>query len=132
MATASQGWGMSEYISLVALIFVVLCLAGGIVVISALIGRRRPTAAKEMPYECGVDPAPVPRGPLSIKFYLVAILFLLFDVEVVMLYPWAVLYRELSEMGLGLFVMKEAFIFVGILAFGLLYVLKRGALDWEK
>jgi NADH-quinone oxidoreductase subunit A len=123
---------MSEYISLVALIVVVLCLAGGIVVISALIGGRFPSVAKEMPYECGVDPAPVNRGPLSIKFYLIAILFLLFDVEVVLLYPWAALYRELSEMGLGLFVMKEAFVFVAILSFGLLYVLKRGALEWEK
>lgn len=123
---------MSEYISIIALIIAAVALAGGIVVISALIGERRPNPAKETPYECGVDPAPVQRGPLSIKFYLIAILFLLFDVEVVLLYPWAALYRELSEMGLGLFVMKEAFIFVGILAFGLLYVLKHGALEWEK
>jgi NADH-quinone oxidoreductase subunit A len=89
-------------------------------------GPKRDENAKGEPYECGVDQIEPPRGRLPIKYYLVAVLFLLFDVEAVFLYPWAVVYR-----GLGLFGLVEMGIFLTVLLLGLVYVWKRGALEWD-
>ena len=96
---------------------------------SVLVGKRgRRTAAKDTPYECGKDPIGPTHSKFSIKFYLVAMLFILFDIEVVFMYPWAVVYREMLHNGLGIF--YSMFSFIGILVVGYLYALKKKAFDW--
>ena len=102
-----------------------LGLAGGMVVLSWLIGRHRPTARKLMPYECGMMPVGDARERFSVKFYLVAMLFILFDVEAVFLYPWAILLRELRMFGFW-----EMLVYIGIVLVGFFYVWKKGVLDW--
>ena len=102
-------------------------IAAAIVTLSWLIGQRKPTRAKLSPYECGMTPVGDSRGRFSVKFYLVAMLFILFDVEAVFLYPWAVLFKELGWP--GYFSMG---VFVFTVALGLVYVWKKGALDWEQ
>ena len=84
-----------------------------------------------MSYECGLDPIGSARERFPVKFYLVAMLFILFDVEVVFLYPWAVLFKEFVRSGSGIFVFTEMLIFLGILVAGLLYIYGQRALDWE-
>jgi NADH-quinone oxidoreductase subunit A len=96
------------------------------IVASHILGPRRETPEKQMTYECGIDPVGDARIKFSVKFFIVAIIFLVFDVEVVFLYPWAVLFRKL-----GLFGFIEMAIFLLILILGLFYVWKRGALEWE-
>jgi NADH-quinone oxidoreductase subunit A len=93
--------------------------------LSWLIGQRKPTRAKMSPYECGVAPVGDARQRFSVKFYLVGMLFILFDVEAVFLYPWAVILRELKMFGFW-----EMLVYVGIVLVGLFYVWKKGVLDW--
>jgi NADH-quinone oxidoreductase subunit A len=104
-------------------------LAGGIataiITLSWWIGERKPTRAKMSAYECGMTPVGDSRGRFSVKFYLVAMLFILFDVEAVFLYPWAVILRDLKHFGLG-----EMFVYIGIVLVGFFYVWKKGVLDW--
>ena len=96
---------------------------------SVALGKRgRRTHAKDMPYECGKDPIGPTHSRFSIKFYLVAMLFILFDIEVVFMYPWAVVYRDLLREGMGVF--YGMFTFIGILFVGFLYALKKKAFDW--
>jgi len=89
----------ANYLPLLIHFLVALALAGVIVLLSYLVGYRRPTAAKMSPYECGMTPVGDARGRFSVKFYLVAMLFILFDVEAVFLYPWAVILRDLKMFG---------------------------------
>jgi NADH-quinone oxidoreductase subunit A len=98
---------------------------------SLLLGKRgRRTHAKDQPYECGKDPIGPTHSRFSIKFYLVAMLFILFDIEVVFMYVWAVIYREQLHNGLGIF--YSMFSFIGILVVGFLYALKKKAFDWTQ
>ncbi|HEV3271767.1 MAG TPA: NADH-quinone oxidoreductase subunit A [Candidatus Methylacidiphilales bacterium] len=107
---------------------------------SVLIGKRgRRTAAKDQPYECGKDPIGPTHSRFSIKFYLVAMLFILFDIEVVFMYTWAVVYRDMlhqpdpfhpGHMVLNLGIFYSMFSFIGILFVGFLYALKKKAFDW--
>jgi NADH-quinone oxidoreductase subunit A len=90
-----------------------------------LLGPRRPYNDKLTTYECGIDPVGSARERFSVKFYLVAMLFIVFDIEIVFLYPWAVILNSL-----GLFGLVEMFFFLGILLIGLLYVWKKGGLEW--
>ena len=94
--------------------------------LSRYLGRRTRLGKKGNPYECGIDPVGTTRDPVPVKFYLVAILFLLFDIEIVFLWPWAVISRQL-----GLFGFIEMLVFVAIVLVGYFYVLGRGALKWE-
>jgi NADH-quinone oxidoreductase subunit A len=116
---------MSEYIG-IAVSFV---LAGGItgtmVVLASRLGQKKPSVVKSEPFECGETPFSLPGGKLAIKFYLTAILFILFDVELVFLYPWAVVYRKLGMLGL-----VEMGIFLGIMMVGYVYAWDNGALEW--
>src|SRR5689334_25159747 len=96
------------------------------VVLGSTLGTKHPTAAKLAPFECGNEPFSLPIGRLAIKFYLTAILFILFDVELVFLYPWAVVYRALGSAGL-----TEMGIFLGILMAGFIYAWDNGALKWQ-
>ncbi len=96
---------------------------------SVLIGKRgRRSIAKDVPYECGKDPIGPTHSRFSIKFYLVAMLFILFDIEVVFMYPWAMVYREMIHTGPAIF--YSMFSFIGILFVGYLYALKKKAFDW--
>ena len=100
-------------------------IAGAIVTLSWLIGQHKPTRAKVSPYECGVQPVGDARERFSVKFYMVAMLFILFDVEAVFLYPWAVILRELKMFGFW-----EMIVYIAVFLVGLFYVWKKGVLDW--
>jgi NADH-quinone oxidoreductase subunit A len=106
-----------------------ILLAGGIataiISLSWLIGQRKPTRAKMMAYESGMTPVGDARGRFSVQFYLVAMLFILFDVEAIFLYPWAIILRELKHFGLW-----EMLVYIGIVLVGYFYVLKKGVLEW--
>lgn len=105
----------------------VLLVAGGMLAASSLLGRHVPTRAKLIPYESGMMPVGNTRQRFSVKFYLVGMLFILFDVEAVFLYPWAVIYRELK-----LFGFVEMLIYMVIIFAGFFYIWKKGALDWTQ
>lgn len=106
---------------IVALGFVVLTM-----VLTHLLGPKRKTADKLTPFESGIEVVGNARQPFSIKYFLVAILFVLFDVEVIFMYPWAVNFREFGVNG-----MIEMFVFMGVLLLGFIYVIKKKALDWD-
>ncbi|GMQ81721.1 MAG: NADH-quinone oxidoreductase subunit A [Rhodothermia bacterium] len=98
---------------------------------AALLGPSRPNRIKQMPYESGMDPIGTARARYSVKFYLVAMIFIVFDVEVVFLYPWAASFRNFLEAGIGLEVLGVVTIFVIILAIGLVYDIKKGGLEFD-
>jgi NADH-quinone oxidoreductase subunit A len=108
------------------MLFLAAATALGMLVATSLIGPKKKFEDKMEPFECGLSPIVSPRLRFSVKFYLVALFFVIFDLETVFVYPWAVLFREL-----GLFGFVEMLVFIGILAVGLIYVWKRGALEWQ-
>ena len=111
----------ARYLPLLIHFLVAVALAGVIVLLSYLIGYRRPTRAKMSPYECGMTPVGDARERFSVKFYLVAMLFILFDIEAVFLYPWAVILRDLKMFGFW-----EMLVYIGIMLVGFFYVWKKG------
>jgi NADH-quinone oxidoreductase subunit A len=113
-------------LGLIVYILAAAGLAGTLLILSSLFGPRRPSAVKQLPFECGNRPHPVVRGQVSVKFFLVALLFILFDVELIFLFPWAVVFRALDIEG---FVAMA--VFLGFVAVGLIYVWKEGALQWQ-
>ena len=117
----------ARYLPLLIHLIVVGVVAGAIVTLSWIIGYRRPTRAKMSPYECGMTPVGDARERFSVKFYLVAMLFILFDVEAVFLYPWAVILKDLKMFGFW-----EMLIYIFIVLIGLFYVWKKGVLDWNQ
>ena len=117
---------MSEYLGIAVSFVLAAAIAAAMVGLGSTLGRKNPTSVKLAPFECGNDPVSLPMGKLAIKFYLTAILFILFDVELVFLYPWAVVYRALGPSGLA-----EMGIFLGILMVGFVYAWDNGALKWQ-
>lgn len=115
-----------DYFPIAIFFMVAVGFALGTIFLSALVGRKRITPQKMIPYECGMDPVGAARQPFAVKFYIIAILFIIFDIEAVFLYPWAVIFRELKIFGL-----IEMAVFIGILLVGFIYVWKKGALEWE-
>jgi NADH-quinone oxidoreductase subunit A len=115
----------ARYLPLLLHFGIATLIAGAIVTLSWLIGQHKPNRAKVSPYECGVAPVGDARERFSVKFYMVAMLFILFDVEAVFLYPWAVILRELKMFGFW-----EMIVYIGIFLVGLFYVWKKGVLDW--
>lgn len=101
------------------------------VALSRFFGPRRPTATKTAVYECGMPPVGGTQHRFSVKFYLVAVLFLLFDLEAVFLFPWATVYRDIVASGAALFAFSEMAVFLGVLFLGWVYCLKRGAFEWD-
>src|SRR3989304_4663070 len=107
-------------------------IAGGILFgvvmlkLNEFFGPRRPSEEKYSTYESGMEPVRTARERFSIKFYLVAVLFIIFDIEIVFMYPWAVMFRDL-----GLFGLVEMLVFIGVLLVGYFYILKKGALRWD-
>ena len=118
---------LSQYIPIGIGILWAALLALTFIIVSYLFGPRRYSPQKAGPYECGIEPMiGDARSRFSIKFYVTAVLFLIFDIEVVFMYPWAVLLRKLGLLGL-----IEMMTFIFVLAVALIYVLKKGALNWE-
>ncbi len=113
-----------SYAPLLIHFLIAMALAGAILALSSLIGRHRPSKVKMQSYECGITPTGDAREPFSVRFYLVAMVFILFDVEAIFLYPWAYIYRELHWFGF-----TEMLLYIVILLAGYIYLWKKGALD---
>lgn len=119
-------YSLGNYFPVLVVIVISVAIAWAIIIASWLLGpRRRGDLEQGIPYEGGMDPIGSPRRRFFIRFYIVAVLFLLFDIETVFLYPWAVMFRKL-----GLFGFVEMLIFIVILFIGFIYVWKKGALEW--
>lgn len=106
-------------------ILIAIVIAGGMIATSALLGHRVKDATKSTPYESGMKPIGNARERFSVQFYLVAMVFILFDIEAIFLYPWATVYRKL-----GLFAFWEMLLFIGLVLGGFFYIYKQGVLDW--
>ncbi len=117
-----QGW-----FSIVILALLGVAFSLGSIVLARFVGPRKPTAEKQAPYECGMPPVGDARERHSVKFYLVAMIFLLFDIEVAFLYPWAMSIRDLQWTGF-----VQVVVFFAILVAGYAYVWKKGALNWDR
>ncbi|MBI3405004.1 MAG: NADH-quinone oxidoreductase subunit A [Acidobacteria bacterium] len=122
---------LDAYAPLLIHIIVALALAGLICGLSSLVGRGRRTRAKAQPYECGMRPEGDARAPFSVKFYLVAMVFILFDVEAIFLYPWALIYKSMAPGPERIFGFLEMLLYIGIVLVGYIYLWKKGALDWN-
>lgn len=116
----------AHYIPLLIQVIVAIALAAVMVTLSQLLGRHKWTRAKNTAYECGIAPTGDAQQRFSVKFYLVGMLFILFDVEAVFLYPWAVIARELKMFGFW-----EMMIYIGLVLVGFFYIWKKGILDWN-
>jgi len=114
-----------EYFSLLLMVVAAVVIAGLMIFLTSVLGPKRPNPQKREPFECGNPSTGSPRQRLNVKFYGVALLFLVFDVETIFLLPWAALYREL-----GIFGLVEMSIFLGFLGAGLAYAWRAGALEW--
>ena len=121
-----------DYLPVLLMFVVAGGFAAGNIFISQWVGQRNRTRTKLMPYECGKDPVGSARERFSVKFYLIAMLFILFDIEVIFLVPWAVVFKTLSGPAYGLrnLVYFEMLLFIALLLAGYIYVVKKGAFDW--
>ena len=107
-------------------VVIAMAVAAGMIGISFVLGHKVRNRVKDMPYECGIEPTGSARERFSVKFYLVGMLFILFDIEAIFLYPWAVVYRELK-----LFAFFEMLLFIVLVLCGFFYIWKKGVLDWS-
>jgi len=122
---------LMEYLPVLMLGVLAVVFSLGMLVMSVVMGKRgRRTRVKDTPYECGMVPVGEGSARLSVKFYLVAMLFILFDIEVVFLFPWAVIYRDMLKEHGGM-ILGSMVSFLGILFVGYLYALKKRAFDWR-
>jgi NADH-quinone oxidoreductase subunit A len=122
---------IDEYIPLAILFILAIGLAFLVIALGHLFGPRRPTGRKAQPYESGMKPIGPGTRRISVRFYLVAVLFILFDVEIVFFLPWAVTLRNFVARGLGIFAFIEMTVFIIILMAGYIYAWKKGAMEWE-
>lgn len=129
---------MKEYIPILIVFIFVAGFAVTNIVLSHVVGKRKNTRAKLMPYECGMDPVGSAHQRFSVKFYLIAMLFILFDIEAVFLLPWAVVFKTMAR-ALTLngqsgrsFVFFEMMIFIAVLLVGYVYVWKKGLFEWNR
>ena len=124
---------LAQYIPVLFLLAAAVGFAGGVLMISVLLGKyAKRTPAKDAAYECGKDPVGSAHERFSVKFYLIAMIFILFDIEVIFLVPWAVVFKTLASPAYGLrsLVYVEMMVFVALLLAGYVYVVKKGAFDW--
>ena len=117
---------LGEYLPILLFLFVSTGLGIALLVMGWVLGPRRPDAEKLSPYECGFEAFEDARMQFDIRYYLIAIQFIIFDLEIAFLFPWAVNFRNLGIVGL-----TEMGIFIGLLVLGFVYVWKKGALEWE-
>src|SRR5882724_11311643 len=123
-----------DYLPILLMFIVAGGFAVGNIILSQFVGQRKRTRTKMMPYECGKDPVGTARERFSVKFYLIAMIFILFDIEVIFLVPWAVVFKTLAgpvydQRNL---VYTEMMFFIALLGVGLIYVIKKGAFDWSQ
>lgn len=123
---------MKAYIPILIVFIFVSGFAVTNIILTHLVGKRKDTRAKLMPYECGMDPVGNARQRFSVKFYLVAMLFILFDIEAIFLVPWAVVFKDLIRELSRPFVFFEMMIFFGVLLVGYVYVWKKGLFEWNQ
>jgi NADH-quinone oxidoreductase subunit A len=127
---------MLNYVPVLLILIIAIGMASVILILSRIAGRNRPTREKLLPYECGVEPVGTARERQSVKFYLVAMAFLLFDIEAVFLVPWAVVFRGIVESetyrSLRYVIYGEMMVFMVVLFVGLVYVWRKGILEWNK
>jgi NADH-quinone oxidoreductase subunit A len=116
---------MGQYLPVITMLVLAVVFAALSAVASRLLAPRRPTPAKEAPYECGIVPRKDPPERFPVRFYLVAMIFIIFDIEIIFLYPWAVTYRRLGAFGLW-----EMLLFAGAVFVSFVYLISHGALDW--
>ncbi len=117
---------LSEYLPIFVLMIFALAFASFMVLSNRILGPKRPNPEKLSTYESGMEPIRTARDRFSVKFYLVAMLFIIFDIEIVFLYPWAVTFDKLGVLGY-----IEMFLFIFVLLVGYFYIIKKGALKWE-
>ena len=115
-----------EYLGILIYISIAVVFAIFVIGASALLGQRKPTALKKAPYECGMNTVGSSFRRIPIKYYIIAMLFLLFDIEVIFLYPWAVVFKQFK-----FFALISMAVFIGILLIAYIYIWKKGALEWE-
>jgi NADH-quinone oxidoreductase subunit A len=122
------------YLPILVMMVVAALLALGMVVASAVLGPKHPTKYKNESYECGMTPVGSARERFPVKFYLIAMLFIIFDIETIFLYPWAVVFKGVydQDRAAKIFLLWEMGVFVGILFIGYAYIWKSGALDWDE
>ena len=123
---------MKEYIPILIVFIFVAGFAVTNIVLSHVVGKRKNTRAKLMPYECGMDPVGSAHQRFSVKFYLIAMLFILFDIEAVFLLPWAVVFKTMIGQLARSFVFFEMMIFIAVLLVGYVYVWKKGLFEWNR
>ena len=116
---------MAQYLPLLVMLILAILFAGLSIVASKLLGPRKPTLAKSAPYECGIVPDREPAERFPVRFYLVAMIFIVFDIEIIFIYPWAVIYRRLGAFGLW-----EMLIFAVAVFVSFIYLIGNGALNW--
>jgi NADH-quinone oxidoreductase subunit A len=121
-----EGGMLIEYFSILIFVGIAVGFACFAVMASYFLGQRRPSAIKQSPYECGVTTVGPTYKRIPIKYYIVAMLFLIFDIEVVFLYPWAVVFKQMKS-----FAFVSMAVFIGILLVAYVYIWKKGALEWE-
>jgi len=122
---------MINYVPILIIFIFAVGMAAGIIILSRLAGRNRPTPEKLAPYECGIEPVGTARERQSVKFYLVAMVFLLFDIEAIFLVPWAVVFSSaIKNPALKYVFYGEMMIFMVVLFVGLIYVWRKGILEW--
>ncbi len=115
-----------NYLPILIYMLIAVGLVGVIVLLSELLGKKTHTVQKDIPYECGMDPIGDARSRYTVRFYIIAMFFIVFDIEAIFLYPWGVIFKQL-----GWFGFVEMFVFVAVLVVGLVYVWGKGALEWE-
>ncbi len=115
-----------NYLPVLIYLLISIVMIGGMVLLSELIGKKKHFPAKDLPYECGMDPIGDARFRYTVRFYVIAMFFIVFDIEAIFLYPWAVIFKSL-----GWFGFYEMLVFIGVLVVGLVYVWGKGALEWE-
>jgi NADH-quinone oxidoreductase subunit A len=116
-----------EWFPVLVQVHIAGAVAAGLIAAGVLLGKRVKNKVKDTPYECGITPSGNAQGRFSVKFYLVAMLFILFDIEAIFLYPWAVVYRELK-----LFAFVEMLLFIALVLAGFFYIWKKGVLNWAQ
>src|SRR3981189_3998210 len=128
------GNDLQSYAPLLLPLILAMALSGVLLLLSSLVGWRRPSKVKSQAYECGITPTGDAREPFSVKFYLVAMIFILFDVEAIFLYPWAYIYKDMFKISysFGVYGFVEMLVYIAILLVGYIYLWKKGAFDWIK
>lgn len=122
---------LSQYIAIAILLVLTTAVAVIAISLGSIFGPKRETKRKSMPYESGMVPVGKGTRRMPVRFYLIAVLFILFDIEVIFFLPWAVSFRNFIDMGQGTFIFVEMLVFIVILLIGYVYAWKKGAFEWE-